>query len=188
MPRFFNIQKIRISNYKRKKIPETARFERFLVLGAEGGIWTLAPFFRQPTPLAGEPLRPLGYFRRSWWSYGGESGIRTHGRFHVAGFQDRFLQPLGHLSMKRQECPSFRRLNRIPQAKLFVNKIPGTFLGKYFLKFWKKDLHFVERRANIIKLTPIWNSNNRISGCSAVGSALDWGSRGREFKSRHSDQ
>ena len=31
--------------------------------GAEGGIWTLAPFFRQPTPLAGEPLRPLGYFR-----------------------------------------------------------------------------------------------------------------------------
>ncbi len=27
-----------------------------------------------------------------------------------------------------------------------------------------------------------------ISGCGAVGSALDWGSRGREFKSRHSDQ
>ena len=26
------------------------------------------------------------------------------------------------------------------------------------------------------------------TGCSAVGSALDWGSRGREFKSRHSDQ
>lgn len=25
------------------------------------------------------------------------------------------------------------------------------------------------------------------SGCGAVGSALDWGSRGREFKSRHSD-
>ena len=26
-----------------------------------------------------------------------------------------------------------------------------------------------------------------MAGCSAVGSALDWGSRGREFKSRHSD-
>ena len=26
-----------------------------------------------------------------------------------------------------------------------------------------------------------------VSGCSAVGSVLDWGSRGREFKSRHSD-
>ena len=31
-------------------------------------------------------------------------------------------------------------------------------------------------------------NKNRISGCGAVGSALDWGSRGREFKSRHSDQ
>ena len=28
----------------------------------------------------------------------------------------------------------------------------------------------------------------KITGCGAVGSALDWGSRGREFKSRHSDQ
>ena len=27
-----------------------------------------------------------------------------------------------------------------------------------------------------------------LTGCGAVGSALDWGSRGREFKSRHSDQ
>ena len=25
------------------------------------------------------------------------------------------------------------------------------------------------------------------TGCSAVGSALDWGSRGRKFKSCHSD-
>ena len=32
------------------------------------------------------------------------------------------------------------------------------------------------------------NKNNRISGCGAAGSALDWGSRGRGFKSRHSDQ
>ena len=29
---------------------------------------------------------------------GGESGIRTHGHLRTAGFQDRFLQPLGHLS------------------------------------------------------------------------------------------
>ena len=26
------------------------------------------------------------------------------------------------------------------------------------------------------------------TGCGAAGSALDWGSRGRGFKSRHSDQ
>ncbi len=30
---------------------------------------------------------------------GGESGIRTHGDLRLAGFQDRFLQPLGHLSV-----------------------------------------------------------------------------------------
>ena len=30
-------------------------------------------------------------------------------------------------------------------------------------------------------------SYHSLSGCGAVGSALDWGSRGREFKSRHSD-
>ena len=28
----------------------------------------------------------------------------------------------------------------------------------------------------------------QVSGCSAGGSALEWGSRGREFDSRHSDQ
>ena len=44
--------------------------------------------FWTPTPLAGEPLRPLGYHSNSdvwerdslvWKEYGGESGIRTHG-------------------------------------------------------------------------------------------------------------
>ena len=44
----------------------------------------------------------------------------------------------------------------------------------------KKDLQFEAARANLSTLI-------KISGCSAVGSALDWGSRGREFKSRHSD-
>src|SRR6476660_8900381 len=29
---------------------------------------------------------------------GGWGGIRTHGRLHVAGFQDRCLKPLGHPS------------------------------------------------------------------------------------------
>ena len=33
--------------------------------GAEERIWTSAALFTRPTPLAGEPLRPLGYFRRS---------------------------------------------------------------------------------------------------------------------------
>ena len=41
---------------------------------------------------------------------GGESGIRTHGRLRVAGFQDRFLQPLGHLSTWEKICPTVRAL------------------------------------------------------------------------------
>ena len=34
------------------------------------------------------------------FSIGGESGIRTHGCFHIAGFQDRCFQPLSHLSVR----------------------------------------------------------------------------------------
>ena len=30
--------------------------------------------------------------------FGGEGGIRTHGRFPYAGFQDQYLKPLGHLA------------------------------------------------------------------------------------------
>ena len=82
--------------------------------GAEGETRTLAPVTR-PTPLAGAPRHQLEYFcigsvydtirllkERAKNPLpllsGGESGIRTHGCFHIAGFQDRCLQPLGHLS------------------------------------------------------------------------------------------
>ena len=40
----------------------------------------------RPTPLAGEPLRPLEYFSNI---FGGEGGIRTHVGLHPNGFQDR---------------------------------------------------------------------------------------------------
>ena len=41
-------------------------FESFyLIQSGEGGIWTLAPLFRRPTPLAGAPLRPLEYYSRA---------------------------------------------------------------------------------------------------------------------------
>ena len=36
--------------------------------------------------------------RRASRIAGGWGGIRTHGRLHVAGFQDRCLKPLGHPS------------------------------------------------------------------------------------------
>ena len=48
---------------------------------------------------------------------------------------------------------------------------------KIFLQISKKDLLFPKRYAIIFTA----------SGCGAAGSALDWGSRGRKFKSCHSD-
>ncbi len=52
---------------------------------------------------------------------------------------------------------------------------------------FSKFLLILPRRCDIISLA-VKKLLNFISGCGAVGSALDWGSRGREFKSRHSDQ
>ena len=49
----------------------------------------------------------------------------------------------------------------------------------------KKEKKFKKRLA---KYKKVCYYKSRKSGCSAAGSALDWGSRGREFKSRHSDQ
>ncbi len=75
------------------------------------------------TPLAGEPLRPLGYFRIGRMKYiyglknGGESGIRTHGCSRIAGFQDRFLKPLGHLSQSVSGAVSM-----LPRHAYFVNR------------------------------------------------------------------
>ena len=114
---------------------------------------------------------------------GGESGIRTHGRFHVAGFQDRFLQPLGHLSIL--ECRHPNTFDMIPYHLSFCQQESWFSLPENFEIFFKKSLLFGKTRAIITKLT---SREVGVSGCSAVGSALDWGSRGREFKSRHSDQ
>ena len=51
--------------------------------------------FADPTPLAGEPLRPLGYFS----IYVAErEGFEPPVPCDITGFQDRRLKPLGHLS------------------------------------------------------------------------------------------
>ena len=60
---------------------------------------------------------------RGAFLFGGESGIRTHGYSHIAGFQDRSLQPLDHLSILpchregRKACgdPHPRRKGRFPR-------------------------------------------------------------------------
>ena len=92
--------------------------------------------FSQPTPLAGEPLRPLGYFCKSnvKLKVGGESGIRTHGRLHVAGFQDRFLQPLGHLSMVK----AVRRLNTFDMIPYNCGLCQQVFIESLLQKNFKK--------------------------------------------------
>ena len=46
-------------------------------------------------------------------------------------------------------------------------------------------LHYASKCAIILGLSEM---AARIPGCSADGSALEWGSRGRWFKSSHSDQ
>ena len=47
------------------KIPRSFHETTRDFLGGVGGIWTLAPLFRRPTPLAGAPLRPLEYYSRA---------------------------------------------------------------------------------------------------------------------------
>ena len=55
-----------------------------------------------PTPLAAEPLRPLGYHSESKnnmrESVAERVGFEPTARCRVTGFQDQLLKPLGHLS------------------------------------------------------------------------------------------
>ena len=60
-------------------------------------------------------------------------------------------------------------MNYFKKIQIYTCKIPNLMLI-YSSSLFRRILH------------------NQISGCGAAGSALDWGSRGREFKSRHSDQ
>ena len=70
-----------------------------------------------PTPLAGEPLRPLGYFSTepAMIFMAEREGFEPPVPFDITGFQDQRLQPLGHLSVTsdihykriRPECQVF---------------------------------------------------------------------------------
>ena len=78
---------------------------------------------------------------------------------------------------------------RTQRARFLLNyKLYGSKQkAKSFCNFFKIMLD-ISCFCVIIAFVESRNLNkNRISGCGAVGSALDWGSRGREFKSRHSD-
>ena len=56
--------------------------------------------FTQPTPLAGEPLRPLGYFCKTYKykNMAEREGFEPPVPLGITGFQDQRHKPLGHLS------------------------------------------------------------------------------------------
>ena len=55
--------------------------------------------FTQPTPLAGEPLRPLGYFCKTYnMKLAEREGFEPPVPLGITGFQDQRHKPLGHLS------------------------------------------------------------------------------------------
>ena len=57
--------------------------------------------FTQPTPLAGEPLRPLGYFCKTnkMMKMAEREGFEPPVPLGITGFQDQRHKPLGHLSI-----------------------------------------------------------------------------------------
>ena len=95
-----------------------------------------------------------------------ESYITFFGVLRFPAFcSDRFHKPklcrMIEFAFKKESCSPW-------QSRLLEN-------------FWFWYLQSKVRCAILFRL-------KSTTGCGAVGSALDWGSRGREFKSRHSDQ
>ena len=119
--RLFHCIKIRI-----RKTPETQRFRGFwrrsrdLNPGCDYSHYSLsrgAPSATWVLPQAGDKA-------------GGESGIRTHGCFHIAGFQDRCFRPLSHLSVRKSKP--------LPEADMILSS-PEPFVNtKYTLPVKKR--------------------------------------------------
>ena len=92
--------------------------------GAEGGSRTLARVFKPPTPLAGEPLRPLGYFCRNIWrSLAERVGFEptdafTSPVFKTGAFDHSAISPCAKASL----VPNASII--LPCADAFVNKKP----------------------------------------------------------------
>ena len=92
-------------------------------------------------------------------SAGGESGIRTHGDLRLAGFQDRFLQPLGHLSIAERRlvlntCSMIPHYNFICQH--FISLPPQKVFSNFFdlgVAF-SGNVCYYYQGAIIIKLLP----------------------------------
>ena len=69
----------------------------------------------------------------------------------------------------------------------FASFLNIILISKKFEKNFKKSLHFPRGCANINE-SPGQRVLSRQPGVAKFGIALEWGSRGPEFESRHSDQ
>ncbi len=75
-----------------------------------------------------------------WDNHSGGSGIRTHGGLHHDGFQDRYLQPLGHPSERRQ---FYHMLRFQPVFPYIVSQLlaPLYLRTPYFQTWEAKSIH-----------------------------------------------
>ena len=159
--------------------PWGVQMSMVLSYGAEGGIWTLAPLLTAYSLSRGAPSATW-VLPHIYLFSGGESGIRTHGCFHIAGFQDRCFRPLSHLSV----CKSVSRAKR----EYYITMRRRLCQQKASEEIWKKfKIGLANRRKLWYSKWAVWGTTE-YPGVAKFGIALEWGSRGLEFESRHSDQ
>ncbi len=173
----------RQSVLRHEKTPETLDLQGFSGFGAEGGSRTLARVSKPPTPLAGEPLRPLGYFCRNIWrSLAERVGFEptdafTSPVFKTGAFDHSAISPCVKVhSTQTQDLLYHRGL-----CLSTINKERKDVFSR------KNGLTFVGGGGIINKLIPFRECKSEYPGVAKFGIALEWGSRGLEFESRHSD-
>ena len=78
----------------------------------------------QPTPLAGEPLEPLGYFSRPYLveTLAEREGFEPPVPCGITGFQDQLHKPLGHLSLTGTLLIITNQLHAVKQTKAICLK------------------------------------------------------------------
>ena len=84
------------NEYRQKKARKPRTRRSFRALAEKEG-FEPSRQLSHPTPLAGEPLRPLGYFS-TITKLAEREGFEPPVPFGITGFQDQRLKPLGHLS------------------------------------------------------------------------------------------
>ena len=107
--------------YKEKAL-KRSRFKAFTLAQMER--FELSHRLSQSTPLAGEPLEPLGYICLYGYTnlvaqakLAEREGFEPPVPFDITGFQDQRLKPLGHLSMRNQRKVFYHKEGKKSSAK-----------------------------------------------------------------------